>query len=441
MSPSQLEMENLQIYQLANSEFVELASEISEKIHNFYRFAFKRQEKVVHLLQKEIGDLKLELKNCQISLTECELQLQKQNEIIVTNPSETIVTKPSETIVTKRGNIIATRPSEIIKNVAKFARQPCSANQVNEKPGGETQAPNIVIKGLKIPTNIEPEETVKELLSFMNVHVTPTYVKLLKMSGHILVGCESQRQKSLIFRNCHLLKDYPQKISIRDEFMNKSGSHKQRINRKNKPNVTLQLPSKGVMENLQDKPDKHCLENNQIITKPTENKVVVTKPSQLPESMSIISSDDSEDEPSCYEYTDSDSTSESWESSGGVVEYFCQEDFVQEEVNDLIASFESWEKDDEVVCNFMSLLSESRDMHATEKNCMCNEILDTEKALQFLELHNVNEELYSEFGEKYNILMCNLKQHWTEFYGRALASCFCVNVRIPDLLKNTKYAI
>lgn len=51
MSPTQLEMENSQIYPLANSEFVYLASEMNEKLHNFYRFAFQRQENVVHLLQ------------------------------------------------------------------------------------------------------------------------------------------------------------------------------------------------------------------------------------------------------------------------------------------------------------------------------------------------------------------------------------------------------
>ncbi|OXA49204.1 hypothetical protein Fcan01_15510 [Folsomia candida] len=378
----------------------------------------------------EIADLKLELNKCQISLAECELQLQKQNEIIVTKPSETIGTRPSV--------FIGTRLNEIVtKNIPKSTGPLCNANQVNEKSGGETQNTNIVIKGLKIPTNTKPEETVKELLSFMNVHVTPTYVKLLKVSGHILVGCESQRQKSLIFRNCHLLKDYPQKISIRDELMSKSRSNKQRRNRNNESNVTRQLQSKDVIKNHRDRPDNHSLKNNQIVTKPSENKVIVTKPSQLPVSMSIVSRDDSEDEPSCYECTGSDSISDSWESSEGVVEYFRQEDFVQEEVNDLIASLESWGKDDEVVCKFMSLISESRDMHATGKNCMCNEILDTEKALQFLELHNVSEDLCSEFAEKYNIVMCNLEQHWTDYYDKALSSCFCVNVAIPDLLKHT----
>lgn len=82
---------------------------------------------------------------------------------------------------------------------------------------------NIVIHGLKLLKNLKNRELVAAVNKFfestLNINIQPLSVRLLKRPSHsvCIVELATKSEKAAVFRNCHKLKNFSEKISITDD--------------------------------------------------------------------------------------------------------------------------------------------------------------------------------------------------------------------------------
>lgn len=340
------------------------------------------------------------------------------HELELLNKSSKIRTNTNECVNEKR-RCEAVDSSSIDSSIELLSRS--SKPETCESP----RSNNIVIHGID-PAILDNKNYVKFVSDFfktsLNITVNIADVNVIhgKHSNSFvaIVKLNSKREKSKIFKNCHLLKGYGKKISITDD-LSAHERNNRRIQRHSQTEETeeavksasVKLKRQQHAESVQarlEEEEEYCQTEAEKYTQADNEE-------NVEEEMIELSEQENED-------ASEKSMPQSENSPRPSHAYFWESEKVRKQLNELIALGKRYGFEEDDTRELVSIHSEYNASQLKNTSCICKLFSNPDWKVITKEF---GKRLPVAFIHLYECIISNLQKIWETQHSTKFADCFC----------------